>query len=406
VNATWLTAVRVRRAHVYALVGFVILGFDAWVHTRHGVTSESGEQLGRDFINYWSGAHLAAEGHAATVYDIPAFLEFERAHTAPNAEFKWYSYPPIALLLSMPLATTGFISGLVFWTLSGFAICGTLLTRLLGWQAGLTATLSAPAAFINAWSGQNGQYTAALMGGGIMLLETQPYFAGILFGALCFKPQLAVLIPIALAAGGHWRAFGSSAVTAIALCAATVILFWTDSWAAFQHSSPLNLAILQDESRNWHRMPTIFAMVRKLGGAVQIAFAAQIVSAVAAALIVIRIWRGDSSIGIKGSALIIATFLATPYAWDYDCVMLTFAIALFLVGVAPSVILPYEKYLLAIVAITPALISPIAVQTHLQLGPLILLAALLMVARRSGMSSEQINTASKSPSREGVAVFE
>jgi hypothetical protein len=64
------------------------------------------------------------------------------------------------------------------------------------------AAASLPAVFINIAHGHNGFLTAALFGGGLLLLERREMLAGILFGLLCYKPQFGVLIPLALAAGG------------------------------------------------------------------------------------------------------------------------------------------------------------------------------------------------------------
>src|ERR1700679_3751882 len=95
-KADWLSAERVRRfALVFAAFALLLLGADAWMHTRAGLTDADGIQLGRDFVNYWSGAKLAASGHASTVYDLDGFAAFERLQTAPNAALKWYSYPPV-----------------------------------------------------------------------------------------------------------------------------------------------------------------------------------------------------------------------------------------------------------------------------------------------------------------------
>ena len=54
------------------------------------------------------------------------------------------------------------------------------------------------------------------VGGGLLLLDRRPVLAGILFGALCYKPHFGMLIPVALAASGRWRAFGAAAASAAA----------------------------------------------------------------------------------------------------------------------------------------------------------------------------------------------
>jgi hypothetical protein len=384
-QADWLDGPRLRRiALVFAVLAGAALAADFRQHTSAGLTDLAGEQLGRDFVNYWSGARLAAQGEAARVYDIAGFVRYERGQTAANANFKWYSYPPTALLLSLPLAELGFAAALAAWLLSGLLLCAALLARTLGWRMGLLAALATPAALINALWGQNGQFSAALLAGGILLLESRPLLAGLLFGLLCFKPHLAVLVPLALAAAGRWRSFGAAAATVAAL-SATVFLLGDDVWARFLHNAPINAGLLEHEDSIWHRMPTFFAAVRLAGGGIGLAYAAQGISALAAAWLTARIWRGGARLPVKAAALLFATFLVTPYAWDYDLVVLTFAAAWLTKDAARGGFLPWEKVILAGIIVMPLLFSPLAAASHFQAGPLMLWAALLSTARRAGV---------------------
>jgi hypothetical protein len=380
-DAPWLTEQRIRRvALIFAGLTLVTLAGSAWFHTRAGVTSAAGEYLGADFINYWAGAHLAAHGHAAAAYDIDGFMAWQRAHSASNAQVKWYSYPPTALLLSLPLALFGFKTGLVAWLVAGWGVCFLLLKRILSWPAAMLASFAAPASFINALSGQNGQFSAALLCGGVLLLDSNPLMAGLLFGLLCFKPHLAILVPVALAAGGYWRAFAASAITALAVTAASLLLFGDGAWLAFLHNAPLNTWLMEQNTGLWHRMPTVFAMTRFLGGPVIAAYGLQIVSAIAAIILVIRCWRSAVSTGTKGAVLVLATFVATPYAWDYDLVSLTFAIAWLAADGLKNGFRPWEKSLLAFAGAIPLILSPLGAATHLQIGPLVLWPMLLLAA--------------------------
>ncbi|WP_237748850.1 glycosyltransferase 87 family protein, partial [Sphingobium sp. ba1] len=67
--------------------------------------------------------------------------------------------------------------------------------------------LGAPVVLICLGHGQNAFLTASLLGGGMLLLDTRPWVAGILLGGLVYKPQFAVLIPVILLARGNLRAF-------------------------------------------------------------------------------------------------------------------------------------------------------------------------------------------------------
>ena len=78
---------------------------------------------------------------------------------------------------------------------------------------------------INAFFGQNGAFTAALLVGGLLAAPKRPILAGVLFGLLTVKPQLGILIPFCLLASRNWRAFASAAVTTVTLVLLTGLAF-------------------------------------------------------------------------------------------------------------------------------------------------------------------------------------
>jgi hypothetical protein len=386
-QASWLTPARVRRfAVVFAVMAALLLAGDAWMHSRAGVTDGDGIPLGRDFINYWSGAQLAAHGHAVQAYDLKAFVAFERAHTAANATLRWYSYPPVALLLSLPLALTGFISGLIAWLLAGYALNAVLLARSLDRRWALLAAFATPAALMNALSGQNGAFSAALFAGAVLSLQRRPWLAGALLGLLAFKPHLAVLVPLALAMGRHGRAFAGAALSALGVCLASALLFGPQVWTDFLHNAPFNVTVLETGIGFWPRMPTPFATMMELGTGLRAAYGAQIVSGLFAAAITALAWRTQAPVRVKGAVLVLATFLVTPYAWDYDLVAVTFAVAWLVREARETGFLPYEKFVLALAIGLPLLTMPFLAATGVQPGFLFLWPALIVAARRAILS--------------------
>ena len=386
-QADWLSAERVRRiGRIFAAAALLLLAGDAWMHTRAGVTDRQGIQLGRDFINYWAGAQLAAHGHAGQVYDLQGFVTFERAHTAANASLKWYSYPPVALLLSLPLALTGFVSGLILWLLAGYALDAALLARSLDRRWAMLAAFATPAALMNALSGQNGAFSAALFAGAVLSLQRRPWLAGALLGLLAFKPHLAVLVPLALAMGRHGRAFAAAALSALGACLASALLFGADVWTAFLHNAPFNVTVLETGTGFWPRMPTAFATVMELGAGLRAAYGAQILSGICAAAITALVWRSQAPVRVKGAVLVLATFLVTPYAWDYDLVAVTFAVTWLVAEARDTGFLPYEKFALALAIGLPLLTMPFLALTGVQPGFLFLWPALIVAARRAMLS--------------------
>lgn len=383
-EAAWLDAPRLRRIGlVLAILGLAAIGADTWLHTRAGLADLDGNQLGRDFLNYWSGAHLAAEGRANRVFDLWAFWHYEQAHAVPGGQFRWYSYPPAMLLLTLPLAALGYVAALIAWSLAGPLLNAALLRHDLGWRDAVLAMLATPAALLNLVSGQNGQFTAALFAGGLMLLDRRPAAAGALLGLLCCKPQLALLVPVALTASGRWRAFLAAGGSALAVCALSYALFGAESWHGFLRNMPLNFQTLENGVGLWPRMPTPYAAVRLLGGGNSAAWAAQAISALAAVTVTALAWRASAPRAVQNALLVLATFCVSPYAWDYDMVVVTFAVAWLIREGRSHGFLPGEKIVLAALAAMPLALIGLAGGLHIQLAPLLVWATVLMAARRA-----------------------
>ena len=157
----------------------------------------------------------------------------------------------------------------------------TRLRRVAGISAlsvGLLLSLATPALFVSAVGGQNGALTAALLCGGLVLLDRQPVVAGLLFGCLVYKPHLAAILPFALIAGRRWLTFATTGTTAVALLAASVALFGTQCWLDYLHNLGILRAVaLEDGTGVWHRAMSMFVFARRLGTDVQTAYAVQAV---------------------------------------------------------------------------------------------------------------------------------
>jgi len=239
------------------------------------------------------------------------------------------------------------------------------------------------AVWINFMHGQNGFLTAALAGAGILCLRKRPYLAGVFIGLLAIKPHLALLFPVALVAIGAWRTLATAAATAFALTAAGTAVLGRATLAACLNGLGEARHFLEDGGLPWQKMPTVFAFSRLLGLPVAVAYGLHIVVAVGAALAVWHVWRRCSDWELRGAALMTATFLISPYVFDYDLAWLAFPIAwLALKGIRGGW-LGREREILTAAWILPFLMAPIASTISLQIGPFVLIALLWIVVRRA-----------------------
>jgi arabinofuranan 3-O-arabinosyltransferase len=386
--APWLTGERV--ALWAAAFSVTWIGVLAWDALTLGLTNAAGDHLGRDFVHFWSGARLAMQGRASMAYNTDFFGEFQRWSVAGSASvWNLYGYPPVALLLTLPLAGLPYIPALILWSALGVLLCAFTIQRHTGWRWAWMATFGPPAAFLNLFSGQNGYFTAVLLAGGLVLVERRPATAGILLGMLCYKPQMGILVPVALLAGAHWRAFLSATTMVSLLVLASAILLGPDTWTGFFGQAPLTRDMMETAGRGiWHRMPTVFCAMRLLGANLAVAYGIQAISTLLAGAAVVFLWRKSCALNIRVAALGLAAFLATPYAWDYDMIILTFVVVLLVQEARQTGFLPWEKIMWLAVVVLPVPMMAVAALWGLPLGPLVLWPALLLVLRRGMAQAE------------------
>ena len=364
---SWLTRKRLLRwGQVCAVLSIALLACDAVAH-REGAAVN-----GRDFFGFWSSAALAAAGRPDAAYAIGPDRTFEQSTM----------YPPVMMVLCWPLAQLSYVPALLVWVLVGTALYAWSLSRLVGWRMAALATVGTPAAFWNLVSRQNGYFTAVLVFWGLGLVERRPVFAGILLGTLSFKPQLGLLLPVALAAGGHWRACVAAILCAGLLAAFSMFVFGPAAWIAFLDRVDLQRRVIELAALSWTRMPTVFALMRLLGASLWGAYLAQGISAVAAAAAVGVLWYGRCPLGVKSAGLAVGIFLATSYIWDYDMVILVFAAAWFASEAAKTGFQQWEKITAFALLILPALSFGPAKLLGLQIAPILLWLAMAVILRR------------------------
>ena len=200
-------------------------------------------------------------------------------------------------------------------------------SELTGHTGALLLSLAVPALFISAVGGQNGAMTAALLGGGLMLVDRRPIIAGILFGMMIYKPHLALMLPFALLAGRRWLVALVTGATAVLLVAVSVTVYGVDAWLHYRRNiDVLRTVILEDGTGVSHRMVSVFVFARHFGAGAAMSYGWQAVGALVAAVFIARSWWRDEPAHIRNAVLIIGTCLATPYLQDYDLVFGAFVV--------------------------------------------------------------------------------
>ena len=389
-DGAWMTP---ERATVYLRIIAVLTLVDglAWIALSHGGLDRLGKPLGTDFMSFWAASKLALGGHPAAAYDVSAHYAAQRAvFGGLDTGYAAFFYPPVYLLLCLPLALLPCIASLSAWLLAtGFA-SWQVVRRFLGERAGWALpALAYPAVMCNAGHGQNAFLTTALFGAGALSLSRRPILAGICFGALIFKPHLGILIPIALIAAGRWRAFFSAAATVLALAAASVAVFGVETWQAFLKISPLARAALEENYVGAEKMQSLFAAARLWHASVPVAYGLQAAMTGLAAVVIAMLARRRPEGGAEGVALIAAAALASPFLLDYDLMLLAIPLAWVFAQGRRTGFLPWEKTVLTAAFLLPMISRLVADHLGLPLGPPVVLALFLIVARRGFLLGTQ-----------------
>jgi hypothetical protein len=285
-----------------------------------------GENPGADFIIYYGASVLTLAGQAAAIFDWPALRAAQAGIIGAPVNYLPWLYPPPLMLLAAPLAAMPYIPAFAVWVLGQLALLAAAVGAMGQRPLALLAAMVFPATINNMLAGQNGALSAALLGGGLVMLNRHPVMAGLMFGLLIYKPHLLVVVPFALLAMAAWRTMAAALASALGVSLLSLVFFGTAPWAAFLQAAPSGVRALEYGAAHWSKMPTVFAALRLLGAEVPLAYAGQGASAVLAVSVVIYIWRRGIALPMRAAALLFATFLVTPYAFFYDLVVLIFAI--------------------------------------------------------------------------------
>jgi alpha-1,2-mannosyltransferase len=374
------------RAIAYRNVLLVMLGLSTLFFlglSKNGI-DPLGRPIGTDFISFWAAATVAATGHPAAVYDIATHWAAQQAQF-PDVKLPYtaFFYPPVYLLFCMPLALLPYFWSLGIWLLAtGFACLRTL--QLRGSEVGIATILAFPAAYVNVLHGQNGFLTTALFAGGFMALPRRPVVAGICFGCLVYKPHLAILLPLALLSCRRWVTLTVAAVTAMALCAASALVFGLDTWRGFLAGIPVARQALEDGLVGDAKMQSLFAAARMFGVELHAAYAMQTVVTLLMAALVVYLCVKRPAAEATGALVAAASLLSTPFLLAYDLMLLALPLIWIYACAHRTGFLPWERFILVVSFALPLISSSLSTYLHVPVAPIVIAAVVWAVMRRIG----------------------
>ncbi len=349
---------------------------------------------GVDYMVYWLAARAAMAGDFALLADPVAFTDQINAHfhawlSAPLPLLPWV-YPPHFLLIMWPFAVLPFALSYAAFQMTSFAAAiaagccfwaGDARRRAM-WLVGLAL---APATSINAVAGQNALLTLALLLGGVGLLGRRDFAAGAVLGLLSYKPQFAMMVPVALLAARNWRALAGAALSASSAVALSAATFgFAPWWDWLGHTVPGGLMggaadpAWSQTGRLWGL--SVWAWATVLGAPGWLANAAQVAVVILAAACTWIAFRGQLGPDRRMAVLLTATLIAAPHCSSYDLVLLAAAVLLLYRATLDEIVIIPSLSLLVLPWCAP--LATVPRSSVFGLGvPVVILGLLLMLLR-------------------------
>ena len=276
-----------------------------------------------DFGVFWAVSSMLG-GQTDQIYDPVAVTEAQSFIADPSLGLFPWVYPPTALGLVAPFSWLPFWTAYAVWIAISVLVFMFAARRLAGqvWPVILLLAMASFPYWTAVKAGQLALFLAALVIAAVLALERRPILAGVLIAVIgLIKPQLMILAPVALIAGGHWRAFLSAGFVTVVAVASTLVIFgpqiWRDWFAALSGFPEILVGLgIETHAVTWRSFLTELGLdgtVRTVAHVAGAVFAVGLAALIFARTRDPRIWL----VGLVGCA-----FFITPYAMKYDLLIL------------------------------------------------------------------------------------
>lgn len=320
---------------VFAIAQAVLLTIVATAYLRAvdgPLSAERDRVVTGDYAAFWTGATILEGDRPQALYDLAEQHLVQRT-LVPVALPTWQPYvnPPLLATAVRPLVRLSYATGFRVF-------CAAMLLAAIGGALALVAELprlaagrreAATIALLvlgfhpmarTIFGGQNTGLTFALAAAALWALQRgRPWTAGLLLGALGYKPQFVILLLPLLLVVRAWQA-GAAAALGCGLHYAIGTIEVAPDWpirylAAMRAYRPMEWA---------ESLPTHFSIVpffdQLVGGTTAYVLAALAIAGMLAALVAWapRARPGDPDFPLLWSLVLVAEMLASPHLQFYD----------------------------------------------------------------------------------------
>lgn len=330
-----------------------------------------------DFVNFIAASRILRGGGCLYCTATQQAVSHGLVGGLATDRFVVFVSPPVVAATFTPLSTIDphvALALFVVVSLLAIAVGGWLIaTRWLSelsWQRRLVLVAATVASAPAAWGialGQLDPLLFCIVVIGITLCRRHPVAGGLLISVLAIKPQLFLLVPVALIVGRNWRAVVGAGLGVAGLLASTLVLMGWDhalDWPRFVLSQYDNVAS--------HSISIPLNVASVFGSpALTVALSLGLLAAGAAILWQCRALLADAQTAVAFGLTL--TLVASPHLLAYDALFLAIPLA----WVARH---HWERAVtLALVLSAAYVVDSLAFPTTAILQPLVILAIAITV---------------------------
>ncbi|HMH00094.1 MAG TPA: glycosyltransferase family 87 protein [Terriglobales bacterium] len=388
---SWLTGRRIRvHGLLLAVCLWTVYSIDMYTP---GLRDRNGLIKGTDFLHFYTLGNIALQKRGDLLYDMQAQSALLQ-NLVPAAAGNVYVplYGPQVSLLFAPFARTSYPAALTVWLLLNAVIYGTCCylvwkhcpnLRARPWIV-LIAALAFPGFFyLILWGQTSGLVLLCFTLAFLALNQNRPYLAGLAIGSLILKPQLGMAAAVIFLFAREWKVVAGAILAALAQLSIGWLYYGIPVMREYLRAL-MNvrdvLPMLEPRPSQMHSLRAFWSLLIPWPPLAFILYAA---TAVAVLAVAARSWRSKTSLGLRYSALMLATVLVAPHLTVYDLLILAPALLLladWTVGTIPAgsaAIMPGLIYL----CYPLFLLGSLARVTHLQLSVIAMTGLLFLIDR-------------------------
>jgi len=376
----WLTLRRIRAQA--AVLAFCIWSVCLIDLATPGLFDRAGNIKFQDFLPIYISARFIAQQRASELYDSDAEQRESNDVLRVDTQARLtYLYGPQVALLFLPLAGLPFALAAGIWAALGALIylaCVHLIWSScprLRFHTGIVvfSALAFPPLF---HCFVRGQLSALLLAcftcAALALRSNRPWLAGAAFGFLSLKPTFLAAIPLIVLFVAEWKILSGLLISAGLQLALARLYFGPEIMRSYMNlllrPSPwIDVAELSLAPIQMHSLRSFWTLLIPSSS---IALGAYILSSIAIMALTVVIWKSQSPIALRFSALTFAAVLVNPHLFVYDLLVLAPALMLLIDWTLanPQHDLAPQIQLLAYLAFILPLLGPLSRWTHVQLS--------------------------------------